>query len=147
MKVIGLDHVSVTTADLVRSLGFYRDLIGLRVLHEGEATSAAVRRITGFPDARLRYADVDLGGGHVLELFEYVAPPGTPLVQGTNDPGAVHIGLRVDDIDGLHARLVDAGVVVRSVPVPVGSDPGWEGVRCLYALDPDGVTVELVEHP
>ena len=35
MKVRGLDHVSVTVADLDRSLAFYRDLLGLRVFTAG----------------------------------------------------------------------------------------------------------------
>ena len=35
MKVRGLDHVSVTVADLGRSLAFYRDLLGLRVRETG----------------------------------------------------------------------------------------------------------------
>jgi len=36
---------------------------------------------------------------------------------------------------------------VRSEPVEIREDGDWDGVRALYAVDPDGVTVELVERP
>ena len=34
---------------------------------------------------------------------------------------------------------------MRSEPVTISEPGAWEGVRCFYASDPDGVTVELIE--
>ena len=146
MTVFGLDHVSVTTADIARSLAFYRDLLGLTVRSVGELTGDEVDRITGIPGARLLSADLDLGHGQVLELLEYVgADAGTALA--LERPGAGHIGLTVDDVERLHTALVDAGVTVRSAPVELTEPGDWHGVRCMTVLDPDGVAVELVERP
>ena len=115
MKVRGLDHVSVTVADLDRSLAFYRDLLGLRVRETGEEEGGQMARIVGFPGVRFRYADVELGDGRILELLQYLEPAGTPRSQRTCDPGSGHIAFLVADIDEAYAELVGAGVTVRSV--------------------------------
>ncbi len=144
-RVTGLDHVSVTSGDLDRSLGFYRDLLGLTLRARGDGLGAKELEITGVANASARWADLELPHGQVLELIEYLAPRGTPSTPNPNDPGATHISLQVSDIEATYARLRDAGVGVRSEPVTI-SDPGaWEGVRCFYASDPDGVTVELIQ--
>jgi catechol 2,3-dioxygenase-like lactoylglutathione lyase family enzyme len=140
-----LDHVSVTVADLDRSIAFYRDAMGLPFLGRGESDGPDMSRITGLPEVRLEWAEFDLGGGQLLELLRYGSPVGEPLEQETNRPGSGHVGLAVDDIDAAYRRLVDAGVTVRSAPVQISEAGDWSGVRSLYALDPDGVTIELVE--
>lgn len=146
MRILGLDHVSVTTVDIARSLSFYRDLLELPVRSVGELSGEEVERITGVSGARLLSADLDLGRGQVLELLEYVGAEegaGLPL----EGPAAGHIGLTVDDVDALHSKLVDAGWTVKSAPVELTEPGDWFGVRCMTVLDPDGVTVELVERP
>jgi catechol 2,3-dioxygenase-like lactoylglutathione lyase family enzyme len=146
VRILGLDHVSVTTGDIARSLAFYRDLLGLPVRSVGELSGDEVDRITGVRGARMLSADLELGRGQVLELLEYVgAGEGTALA--LNRPGSGHIGLTVDDIDRVHTDLVDAGVAVKSAPVELTEPGDWHGVRCMTVLDPDGVAVELVERP
>ena len=147
MTGIRLDHVSVTCADLDRSISFYRDLLGLAFLGRGESEDADMSRITGLADVRLRWAELDLGGGQLLELLQYTSPVGDPVRQRTNEPGSGHIGLAVDDIDRSYRRLVDAGATVRSEPVAISEAGDWNGVRSMYVLDPDGVTIELLERP
>jgi len=141
---IGLDHVSVTTADLAASLAFYRDLLGLPLVARGESDEEELAVLTGLPAVRIEWAELTLSGDCVLELLQYVRPVASPLVQLPCDPGTTHIGLSVEDIDALQGRLVDAGVEIVSGPVALRED-GWRAVRCLYAKDPDGVTIELVE--
>ena len=148
MRPVRLDHVSVTCADLDRSLGFYRDVLGLPLLDRGEDGGPEMERLTGLPGARFLWAELDLGGGQILELLRYLEPAGRPLAQRTSDPGSGHLALLVDDVAAFHARLAAAGVATRSdEPVLVTGFGGWVGVKVLYALDPDGVTVELVERP
>jgi catechol 2,3-dioxygenase-like lactoylglutathione lyase family enzyme len=144
--MIAFNHVSVTAADLDRSLGFYADVVGLQLLGRGETDAEHVRLQTGFPDLRLRWAELSFGRGQVLELFEYLTPRGTPLHARTCDPGCVHFALEVDDLERLYERLVTAGVRTRSKPVSIATG-NWQGAKALYALDPDGVTVEFVEAP
>jgi len=144
-RATGLDHVAVTSGDLERSIGFYRDLLGLTLRSRGDGFGPAEHEITGIDAAEVRWADLELPHGQVLELIEYVDPRGTPSRPAVNDPGATHISLRVSDIEAIHHRLTDANVSVRSRPVTITEPGEWQGARCFYASDPDGVTVELIE--
>ncbi len=144
-RATGLDHVSVTSGDLDRSLAFYRDLLGLKLRARGDDLGPDELAITGVAGASARWADLELAHGQVVELIEYVTPRGKPSRPSPNDPGATHVSLRVGDVDEVYARLSDAGVSVRGAPVTISDGGAWDGVRCFYASDPDGVTVELIE--
>jgi catechol 2,3-dioxygenase-like lactoylglutathione lyase family enzyme len=141
MNVRGLDHVSVTVADLDRSLAFYRDLLGLRVREIGEEDGGQMATIVGFPGVRFRYADVELGGGQILELLQYLEPAGTQVAQRTCDPGSGHIGFVVDDIDEVHDRLTRAGVTVRSAPVTIEGQASGT-LRVAHARDVHPIPAE-----
>ncbi len=145
MSARGLDHVSVTVADLDRSLAFYHGLLRIPVLGRGEEAGDEVEAITGFDHARFRYADMDLGSGQILELLHYLSPVGIPHRPNVYDPGSGHLAIRVDDLDGILERLRESGVTPRSEPVVLQAPAWWAGARCVYITDPDGVTVELVE--
>ena len=144
--ITALNHVSITTADLDRSLSFYHDLLRLPLIGRGETDADHLRLITGFPEVRLRWAELTLGRGQILELFEYVVPTGERLTQRTCDPGSVHIAFATDDLGSAYARLQAAGTPTRSSPVTISSGD-WAGAASLYAVDPDGVTIELVQLP
>ena len=155
MAPISYFHFSFTVSDLERSIAFYRDLLGLklvhRMVHDQKYTSSQI----GFKDALLKVAlfnvaDMPQGSspsGHVLELIEYVNPRGEPLDAATNRPGAAHLALQVDDLAAEFARLKAAGVQFRSeAPVPITHGRHSGGLTC-YLLDPDGITLELIELP
>jgi catechol 2,3-dioxygenase-like lactoylglutathione lyase family enzyme len=146
-RVTGLDHVSVTCGDLDASIAFYAGLLGLRVEARGESEDRELAELMGRERVRIRWADVELGDGPVLELVEFLEPTGPPVARSLWNPGATHIGLRVDDLDAVHARLRDAGVQVLSGPVRLTEEGAWHDVRVLYAIDPDGTWIELVERP
>jgi catechol 2,3-dioxygenase-like lactoylglutathione lyase family enzyme len=144
-RATGLDHVSVTCADLDRSLDFYCGLLGLDLRARGDAEGSSEFEITGIAEAKVRWADLQLPHGQVLELIAYVEPAGEPIRPAPNDPGATHISLRVPDADASHARLREAGVPVRSKPVTIEAPGAWHGARAFYASDPDGVAIELIQ--
>ena len=146
MTIKGLDHVSVTTADIERSLAFYRDLLQIPVTSVGELSSTELENITGVAGARVLVADLDLGRGQVLELIEYLGGTGGSALP-LDHAGSGHIGLGVDDLDELHDRLRDAGIVVTSESTLLTEPGDWFGSRCMTVLDPDGVVVEMVERP
>jgi catechol 2,3-dioxygenase-like lactoylglutathione lyase family enzyme len=62
-----------------------------------------------------------------------------------NAPGRGHIGLEVEGIEDLLASLAAAGVQLRSEPVRLTEPGEWFGVRSMYAEDPDGTLIELVD--
>ncbi len=146
MTVLGLDHVSVTCADLDRSLAFYAQVLGLEVRERGELAGGSSESITGLAGLRARFADLELGNGRTLELLEFLVPNGPPLAPELPRPGATHLALRVDDADAAFRAIGKAGYTLISRAVTAIDDPGfWQGSRAFYCLDPDGVTVELIE--
>jgi catechol 2,3-dioxygenase-like lactoylglutathione lyase family enzyme len=140
------NHVSVTCADLDRSLHFYHQLVGLPILDSGEVASPDHTTIIGLGEVRLRFAELALGDNAFLELFEYVEPRGVPAPSRTCDPGNTHFAVTVGDIRATYGTLTEAGVATRSAPVTL-SRGAWRGAHVFYALDPDGVTVEFIEFP
>ena len=146
-KVSGLDHVSVTCGDLDASVAFYADVLGLEVAARGKSDDREIALMMGLNRVRILWADVDLGDGTTLELVQFLDPTGSPVTKSLWDPGAAHIGLQVDDIDATHARLREAQVRVVSKPVRLTEQGSWHGAKVLYAIDPDGTWIELVERP
>ena len=142
-----LAHTGFTVRDLDRALAFYRDVLGMEVVFEQEKRGGYLAEIVGYPDAHVRMAHLQFpGGGHRVELFEYLHPtpqgdPGEP-----RDVGITHVCLAVDDIGALFERVVAAGASPLSQPVPVdtGANAGGRGV---YVRDPDGVLLELFQPP
>lgn len=121
-----LEHVNLTVADLDRSIGFYCELLGLRLRWRragGDGTTAAAH----VGDDR-----------HYLALFE--ARPGSRRPEPDYESvGLNHFGFVVDDLDAARERLAALGVAPHS---EADYDPG----RRLYFFDPDGIEVELVEY-
>lgn len=149
MGVIGLNHVSVTVADMDRALAFWSDALGLKLLGRGTVRYPHLDQIVGLADTEIEWADVQVPGGHVIELFRYVAPVGakTPAASQPNDVGAAHVCLEVTDMERLVASLRAAGYRSRSesaVRIPTGD---WEGWQDVYFESPDGVIVELSQRP
>ena len=147
MKVTGAHHTSFTVSNLERSLEFYAGRLGCQILWRREIAEPYFREIVGMPESRVRAAHLRIpGSAHILELFEYVAPRGRPADVRTNNPGSAHLALFVDDLPALYRELTAKGVRFRSSPVAIDAGANAGG-RSVYALDPDGITVELFQPP
>jgi catechol 2,3-dioxygenase-like lactoylglutathione lyase family enzyme len=147
MTVSRIDHVGITVFDVDRSLVFYRDLLGLRVISDSTVTGPEVAELLGLDSAQLRIADLDSGDGRVVELIQYVEPRGRRIGYESRDSATMHFALTVDDLAAVHERLTIAGAsIVSRRPVTI-SEPGgaFDGAICLYVRDPDGVVLELVQ--
>src|SRR5689334_1167130 len=89
--VTGIDHAGITVSSLERSLAFYRDLLGLRVIEiSGEED---IGEIIGIEGARIRAADLDAGDGRIIELLEYVDGSAGRHPQQPNGIGCPHVAL------------------------------------------------------
>jgi catechol 2,3-dioxygenase-like lactoylglutathione lyase family enzyme len=144
VAALALNHTSFTVSDLDRSIAFYRDALGLELQRTIRRRGPWIGRMTGLPGADLRIAALAVpGASHVLELIEYVVPPGTRRPRlPTNDVGSAHLGFAVDDIEREYVRLRALGVEFVSPPVRVDEPPG-EGSWGAYFRDPDGIPLEL----
>ena len=139
-------HLNVNCSDLERSLGFYRDLLGLTqgahtVSPEQDGAAFGLDRVAWDAWILLDPRGYD---GVVLDLLEWQAPrPTGAPTSPTGDLGFARVGFTTDDLDACHARLDDAGVRCFGEPHDVGL-AGAPPVRAFTCLDPDGTMVELV---
>ena len=138
MTTLRAHHFGVTVTDLERAVEFYRDVLDLAVLDRftvsGEVFSAAV----GVEGATGRFAHLE-GGGARIELVEYDPEGGVRSEAAVNQPGAMHLGLAVDDLDAFHDDLPPE-VETMSEPRTTES-----GTRILFLRDPEGNLVEVLE--
>src|SRR5690625_7244314 len=100
----GIWHTSFTVSNIETSIQFYRDILGLQLIHEQIQDTEYTRQLVGYEDAVLKVAMFDLKGtqtkptGHVLELVEYVSPKGGELPIGTAHPRSAHVASVVTSI-------------------------------------------------
>ena len=140
----GLDHVSVTVSDLDRSIAFYRDVLGLELVGRGTADEPELSDVLSVDDVRIEWAELSLGSV-VLELVLYLTGGGDALEADVKRAGATHIGIAVDDIVPAVMRLREANALISRDVVTLTEQSDWNGAKIVYARDPDGVTIELVE--
>jgi catechol 2,3-dioxygenase-like lactoylglutathione lyase family enzyme len=143
-----LHHVGLTVSDLDVSIEFYCAVLGCTIRERSESGGTEVEALTGIAGARIRTADLEMESGAILELIQYLAPRAGTLAQLRYQPGHTHIGFQVEDIDAVYDRLTARGSIPSSRPVAINeAGSAWDGVRAIYACDPDGRTVECLELP
>lgn len=138
-------HTGFQVLDLERSLHFYCDQLDLELRHRGTMSHPYLQKLVGYPGAELSVAYLGIPGtDHWLELLEYRNVKRTPIDTSTANPGTAHICFTVRDLQGLYERLSSDGVRFVSPPVTPTSGIN-KGRSALYALDPDGIRVELLQ--
>jgi lactoylglutathione lyase len=146
MTIKACHHHGFTVFDLEKSVAFYRDILGLEVVRISERTNLpSYDAMLGFDDVKLQVAILTHPvNAFVLELFQYVNPPSAKRELKNNYIGSSHVAYEVEDVDEVYARMQQAGHDAIHPPVDVVRD-GQKVARGMYALDPDGISVELFE--
>ena len=150
--ITAIDHLNIVVADLDRSVRFYTELLGFRLIKEAQLEGEWIDRIVGLKGVKGRVAYVVAPAGEPrIELLHYVTPNGeNPAANSqANTIGLRHFAMRVDDIAAMTAKLRAAGVDVVSDPVtvPQGVVNHEQGEKTLvYFRDPDGVVLELAQY-
>ena len=120
------DHIHLRCQDVASAVRFYVDNFGAEVEGEGEAL--------GMPITRVQL------GGWVLSF----SPPrqGVDVKVDGDEPGwgLYQLGLNVDDLDEMRARLSANGIQFCRGPVQVN-----DNLRVAFVDAPDGVEIELME--
>lgn len=144
---VQLLHTGLTVSDLDRALRFWRDGLGMEVVMQQEKQGGYLEEIVVEPGAHVRMAHLAFpGGGHVIELFQYLEPRRHTVQTRPADVGFKHVCVTCDDIDALCNRMVAHGG--RPFTPPIVVDTGANaGGRCLYMHDPDGHVLELFQPP
>ena len=148
MKLTSVFHTGFTVGDIERSIAFYRDTLGMVLVHRQEGTAPYLAAVTGFPGVRLHMAFLKISPDdpHVLELLQYASHPAEPTDRATNRPGNGHLCFKVDDLHAWHRSLTAKGVRAISDPVRITAGIN-DGALAVYLRDPDGFTIELYQPP
>ena len=112
--MLKLSHAIVFVSDMQRSIAFYRDVLGLPMRMESPF-----------------WTEFEMGQ---TSIALHLASPEKVPVQPHSTAGACQLGLRSEDLDAYHARLVAAGVKVVSPPTKQDF-----GASLASYLDPDGL--------
>ncbi|MEX0612731.1 MAG: VOC family protein [Pirellulales bacterium] len=146
MPIKACHHHGFTVSDIDRSLRFYRDALGLKVERISERKNLpSYDTILGYANVQLKVAILShSASGFVLELFQYINPPSACRELQNYYVGSSHIALQVDDIDAQFEILSSHGFNSIGPPVDVVRD-GRRVARAMYALDPDGISVEMFQ--
>ncbi|HRE02238.1 MAG TPA: VOC family protein, partial [Ilumatobacteraceae bacterium] len=152
-EVRGFNHVAMVCADMARTVDFYTNILGFRLM-----------KTVDLPDAGGQHFFFDVGNGNSLAFFWFPeAPDGVPgLSAPKTQPGfgdwtsatssLNHIAFDVpaDKFEEYHKKLKATGVGVGPI-VNHDNSPSqvsWEMnddvyVRSFYFQDPDGVLLEF----
>lgn len=127
-------HTMLRIGDLQRSLTFYSEQLGMRVLRRED-----------YPSGRFTLAFVGYEDEHAGAVLELTHNWDTPAYQQGSAFG--HIALAVMDIHATCARLEADGVSIVRAPGPMAAVATGRQQSEIIAFieDPDGYRIELIE--
>ncbi len=130
IKVTGLDHFVLRVRDLDAALGFYRDVLGLRV-----------QFLDAYRAGERPFVSVCVGD----QLIDLVPDPTYDPDEGRGKGGFLHLCVGVEPrLQRIIPWLKERGVtLLEEQPVPRMGARGM-GLS-IYVTDPDGYVVELKE--
>ena len=145
MRLKQCHHHGFTVLDLENSLRFYRDFLELELVRVSERKDLpSYDQIIGHADIHLHVALLRHPDGTLLELFQNQNPKGRSRPLDNTFVGASHMAFEVEDIDAVFSEMTASGFESINPPVDVERD-GTVVARAMYALDPDGISLELFQ--
>jgi catechol 2,3-dioxygenase-like lactoylglutathione lyase family enzyme len=124
MKINGIHHVGLYVTDEQRSLEFYRDKLGGKVVHSFSIGENKNNHL------------IDLGGGAIVELVPVGAGKAQPPV------GWAHIAVAVDDTQAAYDEAIAAGATTWMPPSEM--DLGKK-MFLAYVYGPDNEIIEFYQ--
>ncbi|WP_226530537.1 VOC family protein [Metabacillus niabensis] len=124
MAVLGFEHVGIQIADIDKSISFYQEVVGLKLLDQFLHT-----------DGKMKLAFLGVKDQIIVELIEGYNPD-------LPDEGKVHhIAFRVDNIEAERRRLQSANVEWIYEDITVLPN----GAKYIFFRGPDQEWIEFFE--
>jgi catechol 2,3-dioxygenase-like lactoylglutathione lyase family enzyme len=148
MSASAMSHVAICVRNVDRSLAFYRDLLGFRVVSDQvqDTTTGGLPHVYKNRHAQRRVVHLSYGEGDVAPRIVMTGHPGdTP----DGDPikldqvGISHVSFTVANVAELTQELLAKGAQTCG-PADAFKD-GSGHVSTVFFLDPDGMLVQLDE--
>ena len=105
-----------------------------------------IEQLTGMPYVQVEWAKLIIPSGGLIELLQYVSHPDpdchlSSLPMPANRLGCSHVALTVTNLDDIYNKMIDNGFTTKSPPLTSANGK----VKILYAHDPDGAILELIQ--
>ena len=146
MDAIAISHIAFCVSDIEKSLEFYRDILGMRVLFDQvqDTTSGGLPSVYEHARQTRRTVHLALGEGSnaphlVMTTHPGAAADGTPIK--LDQVGISHYSFSVSDTKALAAELVAKGVELAG-PLENWTD-AQGNIGSFYVRDPDGILVQF----
>ena len=128
MQIKAVHHIAIIASDYQRSLHFYTEILGLKMISEHYwASRESYKTDLALPD-----------GTYVVELFSFPSPP--QRVSRPEASGLRHLAFAVTDIEQAVLEMTAKGVECE----PVRIDE-YTGRKFTFLQDPDKLPIELYE--
>lgn len=119
-----IDYTMVVVSDMARSVGFYRDILGIPLKFESPDWTEFLTGAT----------TLALHGGGIASV---------PAAKGDGDKfaGTCSIGFNVEDVDKTYEELKAKGAIFVMAP----AQREGEGIRLAVCIDPDGLPIAFAQ--
>ena len=118
-------HTRFRVSDMDKSIYFYRDILGMKVVEQKTSPRGSKLVFLKFPDMDCE-----------LELCSF---PDSGNVHVPED--LVHLAFEVEDLERCIERLKVAGVLITEGPIESSN-----GTRFIFIEDPDKYEIELIQY-
>ncbi len=148
MKVKRIHHIGITVNNLEKTVNFYKNIMGLKLLVPPTEPSPEIEngKPVGVDGAVIRTCLFEVSDNQILEFLEYQSESEIKGPIPMNTIGAHHLSLSVDNIDGFVEKLKKYGIEFLYKPLEI--EKGYlKGTKWVYFKDPEGIIVELMEEP
>nr|WP_246594358.1 VOC family protein [Mameliella sediminis] len=121
-----LEHVNITVPDAHATAAFLCRLLGWKIRWEGASIHEGYSVHVGSEDS-------------YLALYTPKTPPAGAIPRYGNAAGLNHVGIVVDDLDAVEARVRDMGIETHN-------HADYEPGRRFYFDGPDAVEYEMISY-
>jgi methylmalonyl-CoA/ethylmalonyl-CoA epimerase len=135
VSISGLDHIGIAVRDLDGAIGFYRDVLGLKL--EGVHT---------LTERRVRVAFFSAGGETRIELLEPLDDESTiAKFLSSRGEGIHHLAVRVEDIEVVLEKFKQKGLTLIDEKPKAGA--AGKKIAFVHPKSTGGVLLELCQGP
>jgi catechol 2,3-dioxygenase-like lactoylglutathione lyase family enzyme len=145
---LGIDHTAIAVADTKRSLQFYGDILGMKLVGESENYGTEQEHLNNVFGSRVRISGLMAQAGPGVEFLDYLTPRDgrpAPLDTRANDLWHWQTAMRVKRADAVAEKLRSGRVRFVSPGVTTVTDRALGIHKAFLVRDPDGHGVQLLE--
>jgi len=135
-------HVGIVVNDLEKSIHFWRELIGFKVVSDNIEPSPYIEELLSLNATNLRTMKFSDNNGFIVELLKFASTSNNSVWQGDlSTTGLTHIALTVENVEQVVNKLNEFSYTSLS---KIMKSPNGQ-VKVVFINGPENLKLELVE--